>query len=122
MDYNDTTQPSGEQQNENKEYKNMASLLKEEGLGLELPVAGEIKTGTIASISPGQIMVGIGAKSEGIISGQEFELIRPMFSPLWKSAEIKVYVITAEDQNGNLILSYIRAVESEAWEEKSNCE
>jgi len=118
MDYNDTTQPSGEQQNENKEYKNMASLLKEEGLGLELPVAGEIKTGTIASISPGQIMVGIGAKSEGIISGQEFELIPPdVFASMEVGQEIKVYVITAEDQNGNLILSYIRAVESEAWEE-----
>ena len=37
----------------------------------------EIKTGTIASISPGQIMVGIGSKSEGIINGQEFELIPP---------------------------------------------
>ena len=118
MDQNDTTQPSGEQQNENKEYNNMASLLKGEGLGLELPVAGEIKTGTIASISPGQIMVGIGAKSEGIISGQEFELIPPdVFASLEVGQEIKVYVITAEDQNGNLILSYIRAVESEAWEE-----
>jgi small subunit ribosomal protein S1 len=118
MDHNDTAQPSGEQQNENKEYKNMASLLKEEGLGLELPEAGEIKTGTIASISPGQIMVGIGAKSEGIISGQEFELIPPdIFASMEVGQEIKVYVITAEDHNGNLILSYIRAVESEAWEE-----
>lgn len=117
MDQNDTTQLSGEQQSENKEYKNMASLLKEEGLGLELPVAGEIKTGTIASISPGQIMVGIGAKSEGIISGQEFELIPPdLFASLEVGQEISVYVITPEDQNGNLILSYIRAVESEAWE------
>lgn len=118
MDQNDITQPSGEQQNDNKEYKNMASLLKEEGLGLELPEAGEIKTGTIASISPGQIMVGIGAKSEGIISGQEFELIPPdIFAAMEVGQEISVYVITPEDQNGNLILSYIRAVESEAWEE-----
>ena len=118
MDYNDTTQPSGEEQKENKEYKNMASLLKEEGLGLELPEAGEIKTGTIASISPGQIMVGIGAKSEGIISGQEFELIPPdIFASFEVGQEISVYVVTPEDQNGNLILSYIRAVESEAWKE-----
>ena len=75
MDQNDTTQASGEEKINHEEYENMASLLNEEGLGLELPVAGEIKTGTIASISPGQIMVGIGSKSEGIINGQEFELI-----------------------------------------------
>lgn len=117
MDQNDTTRTSGEEQQENKEYQNMASLLKEEGLGLELPVAGEIKTGTIASISPGQIMVGIGAKSEGIISGQDFELIPPdVFASMEVGQEVAVYVVTPEDQNGNLILSYIRAVESEAWQ------
>ncbi len=118
MDQIDANQPSGEEKKDDKEYKNMASLLKEEGLGLELPEAGEIKTGTIASISPGQIMVGIGAKSEGIISGQEFELIPPdVFASFEVGQEISVYVVTPEDQNGNLILSYIRAVEAEAWKE-----
>jgi small subunit ribosomal protein S1 len=118
MNQNDTTQASGEEPKENKEYQSMASLLKGEGLGLELPETGEIKTGTIASISPGQIMVGIGAKSEGIISGQEFELIPPdVFASMEVGQEIKVYIISPEDQNGNLILSYIRAIESEAWED-----
>lgn len=116
MDQHDTTHALGEEKD--KEFNNMASLLKAEGLGLELPEAGEIKTGTIASISPGQIMVGIGAKSEGIINGQEFELIPPdVFASLEVGQEISVYVITPEDHNGNLILSYIRAVESEAWKD-----
>ena len=118
MDQHDTTYASGEKEHKDKEFNNMASLLKEEGLGLELPEAGEIKTGTIASISPGQIMVGIGAKSEGIINGQEFELIPPdIFASMEVSQEISVYVVTPEDHNGNLILSYIRAVESEAWQD-----
>lgn len=124
MDQHDTTHASGEAEKKNKEIDSMASLLKEEGLGLELPEAGEIKTGTIASISPGQIMVGIGAKSEGIINGQEFDLIPPdVFAAMQIGQEISVYVITPEDQNGNLLLSYVRAVESEAWkdaEEKMN--
>ncbi|HUV15038.1 MAG TPA: S1 RNA-binding domain-containing protein [Pelolinea sp.] len=124
MDQHDTTYASGEKEHKDKEFNNMASLLKEEGLGLELPEAGEIKTGTIASISPGQIMVGIGAKSEGIINGQEFELIPPdIFASMEVGQEISVYVVTPEDHIGNLILSYIRAVESEAWqdaEEKMN--
>jgi small subunit ribosomal protein S1 len=118
MDQNDTTQASGEEKINHEEYENMASLLNEEGLGLELPVAGEIKTGTIASISPGQIMVGIGSKSEGIINGQEFELIPPdVFASLEVGQEIAVYVITPEDQNGNLILSYVRAIEAETWKD-----
>ena len=116
MDQNNTTQASGEEQNNGKEITNMASLLNEEGLGLELPEVGNIKTGTIASISPGQIMVSIGSKSEGIVSGQEFELIPPdVFASMEVGQEIAVYVITPEDQHGNLILSYVRAIEAETW-------
>ena len=120
MDQQDAVHAAGEENINNEEITNMASLLEKEGLGLELPQTGEIKTGTIASISPGQIMVSIGAKSEGIISGQEFELIPPdIFASMEVSQEIPVFVITPEDHNGNLILSYIRALEAESWEKAS---
>jgi len=102
---------------EDTEFTNMASLLAEEGLGLNLPTAGEIKTGKIASITPGQIMVGIGAKSEGIIRGQEFEMIPPdVLAELSVGQEIPVFIITPEDRHGNLLLSYVRALEAETWE------
>ena len=101
---------------EDKNITSMASLLEQEGLGLDLPQAGEIKTGTIASISPGQILVGIGAKSEGIIRGQEFELIPPdVFASLEVGQEIPVFVVIPENHQGNLILSYVRALEAESW-------
>jgi len=120
MDQQDAVHAAGEENINNEEITNMASLLEKEGLGLELPQTGEIKTGTIASISPGQIMVSIGAKSEGIISGQEFELIPPdIFASMEIGQEIPVFVITPEDHNGNLILSYIRALEAESWEKAS---
>ena len=106
---------------EDKKITNMASLLEQEGLGLDLPQAGEIKTGIIASISPGQIMVGIGAKSEGIIRGQEFELIPPdVFASLEVGQEIPVFVVIPEDHHGNLILSYVRALEAETWGKAQN--
>jgi len=102
---------------EGDNYKDMASLLAEEGLGLNLPKTGEIKTGRIASISPGQIMVGIGAKSEGIIRGQEFEMIPPdILASFEVGQDIPVFIITPEDHHGNLLLSYIRAMEAETWE------
>lgn len=120
MDQPNGIQTTGENKSNNKEITNMASLLEREGLGLELPQAGEIKTGTIASITPGQIMVSVGAKSEGIINGQEFELIPPdVFASMEVGQQIPVYVITPEDHNGNLILSYIRALEAESWEKAS---
>ena len=117
MEQKNGIQPIEQNNSDNKEFTNMASLLEKEGLGLELPQAGEIKTGMIASISPGQIMVSIGAKSEGIINGQEFELIPPdIFASMEVGQEIPVYIITPEDHNGNLLLSYIRALEAESWE------
>ncbi|RPJ38733.1 MAG: 30S ribosomal protein S1, partial [Chloroflexi bacterium] len=54
---------------------NMASLLENEGLSLDFPQQGETRTGVIASLSPSQILVSIGTKSEGIISGKELEAI-----------------------------------------------
>lgn len=117
MEQKNGTQPTEKNNSTANEVTNMASLLEEEGLGLDLPQAGEIKTGMIASITPGQIMVSIGAKSEGIINGQEFEMIPPdIFASIEVGQEIPVYVITPEDQNGNVILSYIRALEAESWE------
>ena len=119
MVQNDAKAPFGENNTNNSDEKitNMASLLEKEGLGIDLPKAGEIRTGTIASISPGQILIGVGAKSEGLISGREFELIPPEeFASLEVGQELPVYVITVEDSNGNLLLSYVRALEETSWD------
>jgi small subunit ribosomal protein S1 len=70
----------------------------------------------IASISQGQILVSIGAKSEGIISGRELEVIddeeRESFEV---GQEIPVFIVSPEDANGNVVLSYKRAQEQMAW-------
>lgn len=121
MDQNVAQGPEPEtnpNENQNSNNNNMASLLESEGLGIDFPKAGEIKTGTIASITPGQILVGIGSKSEGIISGREFELIpSEELAQLKPGQEIPVYVINPEDSNGNTVLSYVRAREEVSWKD-----
>ncbi|MEN6570781.1 MAG: S1 RNA-binding domain-containing protein [Anaerolineaceae bacterium] len=95
----------------------MADLLAGEGLGIDFPQQGEIRTGVIASMTPGQILVSVGTKSEGVIAGKEYELIPPEeLANLKIGQEIPVYVINPEDQNGNLILSYTRAREEQSWQ------
>ncbi|MGB8251822.1 MAG: S1 RNA-binding domain-containing protein, partial [Anaerolineaceae bacterium] len=85
----------------------MESLLNQEGLGIDFPAPGEIRTGVIASITPGQILVSIGTKSEGVITGKELEAIpADEMAKLDIGQEILVYVINPEDQGGNLVLSY----------------
>ncbi len=117
MDSNELTTPQADSGNPNEDnLQNMAALLDAQGDGVELPKSGQIRTGVIASIQPAQIMVSIGAKSEGIINQQEVELIPPEdFAKLEIGQEIAVYVTNAEDQNGNTQLSYVRAREEESW-------
>ncbi|MBP7228438.1 MAG: S1 RNA-binding domain-containing protein [Longilinea sp.] len=103
---------------ENHAENNMASLLEQEGLGIDFPTAGEIRNGVIASLTPGQILVSVGTKSEGVISGKEYELIpEEELATLKVGQEIPVYVINPEDQNGNLVLSYVRAREEVSWKD-----
>jgi small subunit ribosomal protein S1 len=62
--------PQDDQMNHNQ---TMESLLQTESLGVDLPQSGEIRKGVIASIGMSQVLVSIGAKSEGVISGRELE-------------------------------------------------
>ncbi|MFZ3071220.1 MAG: S1 RNA-binding domain-containing protein [Anaerolineaceae bacterium] len=104
------------QENEPQSIEHMGDLLEAEGLNIDFPKIGEMRDGIIASISEGQILVSVGAKSEGIITGKEYEGIPPeILSTLTVGKAIPVFVVTPEDQNGNLILSFIRAVEEQSW-------
>jgi small subunit ribosomal protein S1 len=117
MDQNDAQLEQGAQpENNSAENHNMASLLEQEGLGIDFPQQGEIRNGVIASLTPGQILVSIGTKSEGMITGKEFEQIPPdELATLQVGQEIPVYVLNPEDTNGNLVLSYTRAREEVGW-------
>jgi len=118
MDENEMTKNQGEGEESQEEPSNkMEALLEAEGLTIDFPKRGEIRKGTIASISDGQILVSVGAKSEGIIAGKELDSIdREKVESFKIGEDITVFVITPEDSNGNLILSFTRALEEENWQ------
>lgn len=118
MTDNDVVSNQAQPQDEPEETMEslMGELLDAEGLNIDFPKAGEIRDGIIASLSEGQILVSVGAKSEGLITGKEYEAIPvDILATLSVGKAIPVYVVTPEDQNGNLILSFIRAVEEQSW-------
>ena len=120
MDQDETLHNQGSDENQQGDQNNnqtMESLLETESLSVDMPQAGEIRTGTIASIGPSQILVSIGAKSEGVIAGREIEQLSPEEREALKvGAEVPVYVINPEDANGNVVLSFRRAQEQMSWE------
>jgi small subunit ribosomal protein S1 len=100
------------------ENASMESLLQEQGLALDFPQQGEIRTGVIATLGENEILVSVGTKSEGVITGRELEAIpaedRKAFHV---GQEIPVFVVTPEDANGNVVLSYVRAREERDWKD-----
>jgi small subunit ribosomal protein S1 len=105
------------EQSTNNNNQTMESLLKEQDLNVDLPQSGEIRTGVIASISPSQILVSIGAKSEGVVSGRELEqLTAEEREALKVGQEVPVFVLNPEDANGNVVLSLKRAQEQISWD------
>ena len=110
------TNQQGEQLNQNNN-QTMESLLNEQELNVDLPQSGEIRTGVIASISHSQVLVSIGAKSEGVISGRDLDQLSAEEREALKvGQEVHVYVVNPEDDNGNVVLSFKRAQEQLSWE------
>jgi len=108
---------SQEEQHNSNNNQTMESLLNEQEMNVDLPQPGEIRTGMIASVSPNQILVSIGAKSEGVVSGRELEqLTQEEREELKVGQEVHVYVLNPEDENGNVVLSLKRAQEQISWE------
>ncbi len=121
-DQNQALPAQGSDANQQEEQHNnnnqtMESLLNEQEMNVDLPQPGEIRIGMIASISPSQILVSIGAKSEGVVAGRELDQLSAEEREALKvGEEVHVYVINPEDENGNVVLSLKRAQEQISWE------
>lgn len=71
---------------------------------------GQIVTGRIVSVSPKEVLVDIGYKSEGVISAQEFSN-----AELEVGKEIEVYVDSIESDAGTVVLSREKAIKLQGW-------
>jgi len=94
----------------------MKSLLDAES-GMSMPQRGEIRDGVIARITNSEILVDVGAKSEGIITGKELEAIDQATRKAFAVGQtIPVYVNDPEDRSGNIVLSFVKAREEKDWQ------
>ncbi len=74
--------------------------------------AGEVMEGTVTSIDKREVLVNIGFKSEGVIPSSEFR-----YNPDLKVGDkVEVYVESAEDKKGQLILSHKKARQLRSWD------
>ncbi|HHV02938.1 MAG: 30S ribosomal protein S1 [Bacteroidales bacterium] len=75
-------------------------------------IENEIVEGTVTALNKREVIVNIGFKSEGVISINEFR-----YNPeLAVGDKVDVYVETAEDRKGQLILSHKKARSLRSWD------
>jgi small subunit ribosomal protein S1 len=120
MDHDDAQSGPEKDEEKNKEAKteelSMESLLAQGEFSLDMPRQGEIRKGVIASISDEEVLVSIGAKSEGVIPGRELaQLPEEEREKFTVGKEIQVYVVSPESRQGTMILSILRAHEEDDW-------
>ena len=77
---------------------------------------GQIIKGTVAGKSDTEILVDIGVKSEGLITGRELDdLDSETRQALRVGDEIMVFVLSSESSGGHVYLSLKRALEEQDW-------
>ncbi len=74
--------------------------------------AGEIVKGTIIEVRPKEVLVDIGYKSEGVVSGHEFEDIKTVKV----GDQVDVLIEKLEDKDGMVILSKEKAEFKQNWD------
>lgn len=101
---------------EGAEAHPMDALLEQDALDVDTPRRGETRTGTIARISGNDILVDIGAKSEGVIPASEVEqMSEEQRAELSVGRELPVFVVRTGDRDVGILLSASRAMEEADW-------
>jgi small subunit ribosomal protein S1 len=111
MDSKDLIQDAADQ----SEKADLESLL-EEGYGFTPLKRGEVREGVIVSVNPTEILIDLGGKTEGIVSGRELERMpRESLARYKVGDEVLAYIVNPEDKKGNIVVSLIRAQLEKDW-------
>ena len=93
------------------------SFLLSDDFDLSFPQSGEIREGEVVAHRNNEILIDIGAKSEGIIPNNEVDQMDSETKEMLAVGNtIPVYIVNPDDSNGNIILSYAKAMEEEDWD------
>ena len=93
-----------------KKPTTMAELLASTGGKIPVLRRGQEVTGKVISVSRQEILIDIGAKSEGIVFGREFASVRYLAANLSAGDQIDAIVIYPENDAGQVVLSLRKTI------------
>jgi small subunit ribosomal protein S1 len=97
--------------------KTMEELLTQSGYIVRTPKKGETISGKITDKTRKSLMVDIGGKTEGIVVDKEFDAAKEYIDQLEIGNEVEAYVISSENERGQILLSLKKAAIDTKWDE-----
>lgn len=98
-----------------KEPTTMEELLAMESENVKGLRKGEMVDGVVTEVTSKTIYIDIGAKTEGVVLGKEFEREKDFIRKLKPGDKVNAYVGSIEDERGQILLSLRKASEDFAW-------
>lgn len=95
----------------------MEELLEQTGYTLKAPKPGDVLEGMITDISRRMVLVDIGAKTEGMVVDREYQAAKEFIADLSVGDEVAVYVLSPENERGQILLSLKRALIDRKWQQ-----
>ena len=96
--------------------KTMEELLASTDYAFVVPQKGATVTGVITDKQKKMLLVDIGAKTEGVVADKEFEAAAEYIDELTVGEKIEAIVVSAENNQGQVLLSLKRAAQDARWD------
>ncbi|MGQ9490215.1 MAG: 30S ribosomal protein S1 [Anaerolineae bacterium] len=84
--------------------------------GYDMPQRGDIREGTVISVTPQEIVIDLGLKREAIVPANDLSrLDKTILAEIREGTTWPVYILQPSDREGNLIVSLARALQEKDW-------
>jgi len=103
-----------------KQPQTMDELLASTGYIIKGFKKGEVLEGTITRVSPKEILINIGGKTDGVVIDRELESYRETLQTLKPGDKVTAQVIVAENDRGQAVLSLRQSIFEKRWKELSD--
>jgi len=97
--------------------KTMAELLDNPDFVIRTPRKGETVSGKITEKTRKMLMIDIGGKTEGLVVDKEFDAARDYIDQLSAGDQVEAYVLSSENDRGQILLSLKKAAMDTKWDE-----
>ena len=94
----------------------MADLLAATEYKIVVPKKGATVTGTVTGIQKKNLLVDIGAKTEGVVSDKEYEMAVDYIEQLKPGDQVEAIVLSSENDRGQVLLSLKQAAMDAKWQ------